>query len=107
MGGDQDHNQSAYVWSIICLAGLLSRLHTTATSLAEQERPLRLFAVYDRLDGLEPVVWPLFRCRTGEYFPLCKLHMPPLCPLPISVHRTQAAADRAAARLLYECAGTA
>lgn len=67
----------------------------------------RLWAVYDCIDAIDPIVWPLMRCQGGEFFPLVRLNMPPLCPLPIAVYRTRAAAERAIARLLYECAGTA
>lgn len=66
-----------------------------------------LWAVYDRLDNLEPVVWPLHRCYDGQYAPTETLDMPPICALPLSVHRTRAAAYRALALLLYDCTGSA
>lgn len=66
-----------------------------------------LWAVYDRLDGLHPIVWPLNKCRTGEYVPLFVVNMPPIAPLPLKVYRSRSAAERAIARLLWDCAGTA
>lgn len=68
---------------------------------------MRLFAIYDRTDGLEPIVWPIFQCRSGEFFPLQTLHMPAISPLPLSVHKTRLVAERALARYLYACAGCA
>lgn len=66
-----------------------------------------IWAVYDRTDGLEPVVWPLYHSIAGDWVPVEHSDMPPICELPIKVYRRRANAYRAVARLMYDCAGCA
>jgi hypothetical protein len=64
------------------------------------------WAVYQRSDGAGYVVLVLRQLADGTY----AMHREPLAdiePLPTSVHPNRRAADRAASRLLYDCAGTA
>lgn len=71
---------------------------------------VRLWAVYDLLPPvnlLGPVAWPLDLHDSGEYSPVETPDMPPICPLPISVHRTRASAVRTLNLILYNCAGSA
>jgi hypothetical protein len=65
-----------------------------------------VWGVYERADAAGVVVVALRRLADGTFEVGC----PPLAdiaPLPVSVHKDRRAADRAAARLLYECAGSA
>jgi hypothetical protein len=64
-----------------------------------------VWAVYERSDGAGYVVLALRQLGDGTY----AMHREPLAdiePLPVSVHANRRAADRAAAGLLYDCAGT-
>lgn len=67
----------------------------------------RLWAVYDCLNHLGPVAWPVERCASGEYYPTETVDMPDICPLPLSVHDSQAAANRAVALIVFDCSGSA